>query len=230
MSRASSSVVIDVDQYDDKCMKVHDELLVTLGMYRGYIHCEDEASSSYIQIQVGWKSWEFWVPGELPDEDDPCVFTIRTGPGDVLVIPGGWFHRVTTLTDVSLLVGALFWSTPSKVYLCRNALVELRGVDDLVSAAEHHGMPPGKQGNEQQQKRRAVAYLGKEYRKEESAAVAAAASTLVLQPVPRSHVHSYVHILQAHNFCFGLCACICKGICFVCYCWFFLLSSSMSLF
>ena len=75
----------------------------------------------------GQKSWKVWKPGtfklkpeRMPPIDTPVPVTdtIKQNAGDVLWLPPGWVHQVTTLggemiNDRSMSAGFAIWCVPA---------------------------------------------------------------------------------------------------------------------
>ena len=96
-------------------------LLVTLGMHQSRPHIEEHASAQYAQLLTGQKVWKFWRPGapikmmqkkklEFSRNNEPCNpdVTLYQESGDTILIPGGWYHGVYTLTHGAILCGQLW--------------------------------------------------------------------------------------------------------------------------
>jgi hypothetical protein len=82
--------------------------LVTFGKGKvSETHIEQFAASQITQLICGCKTWYLWSPGSNP-KTQKSTMTIKQKAGEVLYVPGGWWHRVVTETNGALLVGVVF--------------------------------------------------------------------------------------------------------------------------
>jgi hypothetical protein len=79
-------------------------MLVTIGKFVTGIHIEDMAGTQFNQCLQGQKCWDFWPPGPEPGTNDKPHIVLHQTQGDAMLIPGGWWHRVTTSSDGAVLL------------------------------------------------------------------------------------------------------------------------------
>ena len=109
--------------------------LITFGQHYTERHFEECACGMYAQLVQGTKVWFFWPPGAKPRKNIPHLYLVVQEKGDVVWVPGGWWHSVYTISDGAVLVGALFPGTFNNGVLVMSSM---HGVNEVVRFAKMH--------------------------------------------------------------------------------------------